>query len=130
VGVVSLESVELWRPRRAPRRGGARLVTAVIALALIAAGWAAGAALKRPLVVLAGPGLALALALAAHRARTGPPAWGARRPRRWVPRLTADRRAFTGVDRRRRSAPEVAAAAECKLQEARRAVASRGASRV
>lgn len=125
---MSLESVELWRPRRAPRRGTAGVMTAVIAVALIAAGWAVAAVLGRPVVVLAGPVLALTLVVAAHHARRGPATWSARRPRRWVPRLTAERPVFKGIERRRRSRREVAAATQRKLQEARREVASRAVS--
>jgi hypothetical protein len=103
---VSLESVELWRPRRRGEgRGRARLVRAA-AVVLLIAGLALGALLHRPVLLLGGLGGALALACfagggagerAAGAAGAGSPSkrWSSRRPRRWVPRLAADRRGRT-----------------------------------
>jgi len=109
---VSLESVELWRPRRRGEgRGRARIVRAA-AVVLLIAGLALGALLHRPVFLLGGLGGALALACfagggagerAAGAAGAGSPSkrWSSRRPRRWVPRNAADRRGRTTGGRRR-----------------------------
>lgn len=131
---MSLETVELWRPRiergERLRRGLVTLLLGVLMLGSLAA----ALMLRRPLVGGLVAVLALACAIRWWRGAGGPPEWIVLLPRRWVPRRPGDRRGASPSDRRttaRGTAPaSEAASAACNPQRARRRVAIGGPPRL
>jgi hypothetical protein len=133
---MSLETVELWRPRiergERLRRGLVTLLLGVLMLGSLAA----ALMLRRPLVLVWGLVAVLALACAIRwwRGAGGPSEWIVLLPRRWVSRRPGDRRGASPNDRRataRGRAPgSEAASAACNPQRARRRVAIGGPPRL
>ncbi len=130
---MSLETVELWRPRRDPRQRARRTLAGVLVVAGLAGSWIAAALLRIPLVLLAGVAAALVFACAPRwlsGGAAGPADWVVLLPRRWVSRVPGDRRVAPEKERRgagRPAAPPSAvASAPCNPQRAPRGVASGG----
>jgi hypothetical protein len=103
VGLVSLETVELWRPRRDPKQRARRALAGVLVVAGLAGAWIAAALLRLPLVLLLGIAGALVFACAPRwlsGGAAGPADWVVLLPRRWVPRIPGDRRPAPQAERR------------------------------
>jgi len=130
VGLVSLQSVELWRPRREPKQRARRMLTGALVFAVLIGSLVAAGVLRRPRVLLLGLATALVLACASRWLQAGAATWDATRPRPWVPRVPCDRRASSGPDRREvaraRSGPPSIKPAPCNSQPAPRRVAIGG----
>lgn len=130
MGVVSLETVELWRPRRDRRQRARRGLATFLVFALLLGSLGAAIMLRRPLILLLGLAAALGLACALRWLPGGassPPQWVALLPRRWVPRTPGDRLGPSQTERRAAgrgaAASSAAAPAPCNPQRARRTVA-------
>jgi len=123
VGVVSFESIELWRPRRDPGRRLRVAIATLLVTALLVVSGTAAMMTRRPLVLVLGLAAALALAWLSRRLRGGAPEWDARRPRPWVPRRPGSRRAGPGADRRGASRAPATPREACNPQRAQRTVA-------
>ncbi|HEY6867412.1 MAG TPA: hypothetical protein VI792_09150 [Candidatus Eisenbacteria bacterium] len=98
---MSLECVELWRPRRERARRARRALGALLGLVVLGGSIAAALKTGDRVVLVAGIVTSPALACLFGRGAAGPPAWVPRLPRRWVPRPRDDRRRHTEFDRRK-----------------------------
>ena len=127
---MSLETVELWRPRRDRRQRVRRGLATCLVLALLLGSLSAAIVVRRPVFLLLGLAAALGFACAMRwlpGGVTGHRQWVALLPRRWVSRTPDDRRGPSQTERRaagrRAAASSAAAPAPCNPQRARRTVA-------
>ena len=130
---MSLQSVELWRPRREPKLRARRALVGTLALVLLIGALAAALITRRPLVLGAGLAGAFAVACAGLWWVDRQATWDATRPRPWVPRGADDRRTRPGSDRRTIRRPPVPlpiTPEPCNTQPEKRRVAIGGRPRV
>lgn len=97
---MSLQSVELWRPRREPKDRVRRTLAAALVCGVLIGSVIAASVLRRPLVLGLGLVATLVLAFASLWLLGGGTTWVATLPRPWVPRVPGARRGPSARDRR------------------------------